>query len=503
MGRDDTVRTLSNGSLSISRSFGSASRKSLGSPSLLEVWASSTNVFQRSTREDDDEEELKWAAIERLPTYDRLRKGLLKQVLEDGKVGFQEVDVAKLGVLDKSHLMNSILKVVENDNEKVKIEIPQIEVRFEHLSIEGDAYVGNRALPTLLNSTLNAIEGILGFLKLYPSKKRVVKILRDVSGIVKPSRMTLLLGPPGSGKTTFLQVLAGKMDKDLRIDAFMKATAVEGQETSLLTYYVLKILGLEICADIVVGDVMRRGISGGQKKRVTTGFAPSGSSYPNPDPRIAEPTIGKALLKARGMFLEGYWYWICIGALIAFSLFFNLCFIAALTYSNCKLLLLILVSVSPFLDITKLQKLECSFGGLECIDMVVMYLPEILNVGTATQTPVKRGMVLPFHPLSLAFDHVNYYVDMPTQIPIWWRWYYWASPVSWTLYGVVTSQFGEKTDLLEVPGRGSMPVKVYLENSLGFHYDFLGVVMVAHVGWVLLFAFVFGYGIRFLNFQRR
>lgn len=32
-----------------------------------------------------------------------------------------------------------------------------------------------------------------------------------------------------------------------------------------------QILGLDICADIIVGDEMRRGISGGQRKRVTTG----------------------------------------------------------------------------------------------------------------------------------------------------------------------------------------------------------------------------------------
>lgn len=25
----------------------------------------------------------------------------------------------------------------------------------------------------------------------------------------------------------------------------------------------------------------------------------------------------------------------------------------------------------------------------------------------------RKGMVLPFEPLSLAFDHMNYYVDMP------------------------------------------------------------------------------------------
>ena len=32
-----------------------------------------------------------------------------------------------------------------------------------------------------------------------------------------------------------------------------------------------KTLEPDICADIMVGDEMRRGISGGQKKRVTTG----------------------------------------------------------------------------------------------------------------------------------------------------------------------------------------------------------------------------------------
>ncbi|KAI3883925.1 hypothetical protein MKX03_017388 [Papaver bracteatum] len=51
----------------------------------------------------------------------------------------------------------------------------------------------------------------------------------------------------------------------------MKATAIEGRESSLVTDYVLKILGLDICADIMVGGAMARGISGGQKKRVTTG----------------------------------------------------------------------------------------------------------------------------------------------------------------------------------------------------------------------------------------
>ncbi|XP_022764631.1 pleiotropic drug resistance protein 2-like isoform X2 [Durio zibethinus] len=351
---DDLARSMSSRTMSRRMSLGSGSRRGWASASIREAWNSQTDVFQRSGREED-EEELKWAAIERLPTYDRLRKGMLKHVLDEGKVGYEEVDIANLDMLDKKNLMESVLRVVEEDNERllirlrerndrVGIDVPKIEVRFEHLSIEGDAYLGTRALPTLLNVTLNTIEGVLGLIKLFPSKKRVVNILRDVSGIVKPSRMTLLLGPPGSGKTTLLQALAGKEDNDLRvsgkitycghefhefipqrtsayisqhdlhhgemtvretldfsgrclgvgtryellaelsrrekqagikpdpeIDAFMKATAMAGQKTSLVTDYVLKILGLDICSDIMVGDEMRRGISGGQKKRVTTG----------------------------------------------------------------------------------------------------------------------------------------------------------------------------------------------------------------------------------------
>lgn len=42
--------------------------------------------------------------------------------------------------------------------------------------------------------------------------------------------------------------------------------------------------------------------------------------------------------------------------------------------------------------------------------MAVINSSEI--VGSAENAP-KRGMVLPFQPLSLAFEHVNYFVDMP------------------------------------------------------------------------------------------
>lgn len=86
--------------------------------SFREVWMAPQGVFQRSGRDEDDEDELIWAAMERLPTFKRMRKGILTQVLDDGKVSHEEVDVTKLGSQDKKQLMESILKVVENDNER-------------------------------------------------------------------------------------------------------------------------------------------------------------------------------------------------------------------------------------------------------------------------------------------------------------------------------------------------------------------------------------------------
>lgn len=39
----------------------------------------------------------------------------------------------------------------------------------------------------------------------------------------------------------------------------------------VLIFVFTQILGLDVCADTIVGNEMMRGISGGQKRRVTTG----------------------------------------------------------------------------------------------------------------------------------------------------------------------------------------------------------------------------------------
>ncbi|XP_043687960.1 pleiotropic drug resistance protein 3-like [Telopea speciosissima] len=57
------------------------------------------------------------------------------------------------------------------------------------------------------------------FTKLFVSKSQIAKIsiLKDVRGVIKPSRMTLLLGPPGCGKTTLMLALSGKLNQSLKV----------------------------------------------------------------------------------------------------------------------------------------------------------------------------------------------------------------------------------------------------------------------------------------------
>ncbi|KAJ4847400.1 hypothetical protein Tsubulata_045597 [Turnera subulata] len=317
------------------------------------IWTNTaTEVFPKSSQREDDERALKWAALEKLPTFKRLRTGLL--ITSGG--GAIEVDIKKLGFQECKGLLDRLLHDAEVENEDfllkirdridaVGIQLPTIEVRFEKLNIEAEALVGSRASPTFLNFFISICEGFLNFLHIFPRRKQKVAILKDASGIIKPSRMTLLLGPPRSGKTSLLLALTGKLDPNLNfsgrvtynghgmnefvpqrtaayvsqhdlhigemtvretlnyaarfqgvghryevfanllrrekeahikpdpdLDVFMKAIATEGQESSVITDYILKILGLEMCADTMVGNEMLRGISGGQRKRVTTAF---------------------------------------------------------------------------------------------------------------------------------------------------------------------------------------------------------------------------------------
>ncbi|RZC48744.1 hypothetical protein C5167_017175 [Papaver somniferum] len=352
IGTDD-IETLRIELAEIGRSIRSSFRQHTSSFRSNSSVGNSVRDVDESAENQDERVALQWAAIERLPTFRKLRSSLF----DDGGdvTGKRVIDVTKLGPVERHMFIEKLIKHIENDNlrllqnlkkriDKVGVKLPTVEVRYKNLFVEADCeVVHGKPLPTIWNflkSTISGFPRLLG-VKLQEAK---ISIIEDVSGIIKPGRMTLLLGPPGCGKTTFLLALSGKLDQSLKVtgeicyngykleefvpqktsayisqydlhipemtvretldfsaccqgvgsradimlevsrrekeagivpdpdlDTYMKAISVDGLQRSLQTDYIIKILGLDICGDTLVGDAMRRGLSGGQKKRLTTG----------------------------------------------------------------------------------------------------------------------------------------------------------------------------------------------------------------------------------------
>lgn len=184
----------------------------------------------------------------------------------------------------------------------------------------------------VVKSEIKTVGSALKALILGSGKKRRLDILKSLTGVILPGRMTLVIGPPGCGKSTFLKALSGRLhDSKAFVDGCITYNRDEAnnQKNFLISKVVdyieqddihaptltvfetlefawrcvsgghhsyglakdeqaavklneldeglwrvnqlIAILGLKTCKDTIVGDNMIRGVSGGQKKRVTAG----------------------------------------------------------------------------------------------------------------------------------------------------------------------------------------------------------------------------------------
>ncbi|XP_015574815.1 putative white-brown complex homolog protein 30 [Ricinus communis] len=138
-------------------------------------------------------------------------------------------------------------------------------------------------------------------------------LLRCVTGKIMPGRVSAVMGPSGAGKTTFLSALAGKatgctmkgsilingknepihsykkiigfvpqddivhgnltVEENLRFNARCRLSDdMPKADKVLVIERVIEALGLQAVRDSLVGTVEKRGISGGQRKRVNVGI---------------------------------------------------------------------------------------------------------------------------------------------------------------------------------------------------------------------------------------
>ncbi|KAK8467132.1 hypothetical protein PHAVU_008G261600 [Phaseolus vulgaris] len=111
--------------------------------------------------------------------------------------------------------------------------------------------------------------------------------------------------------------------------------------------------------------------------------------------------VGYNVLVSNNLPTVDYWYWIGVAVVLAYSLFFNNMVTVALTFLNPPQKAR---TVIPDDDSEKK-----SSGSNQVHEMSTRAKP-------AREDSNKKGMILPFQPLTMTFHNVNYFVDMPKEI---------------------------------------------------------------------------------------
>ncbi|GAB4850123.1 transcription factor [Ancistrocladus abbreviatus] len=150
---------------------------------------------------------------------------------------------------------------------------------------------------------------------------------------------------------------------------------------------------------------------------------------------------------------------------------------------------------------------------------------------TIAVTPNQHIAAIIASSLSTLWNLFSGFIIPRTRIPVWWRWFYWICPLAWTLNGLVTSQFGDLTDVLinkdatvqqfirryieeDVTGQqlirsydvlidNDVTVQQFIRSYFGFRHDLLGAVAGVILAYVVAFALVFSFCIKAFNFQKR
>ncbi|RWW33826.1 hypothetical protein GW17_00001442 [Ensete ventricosum] len=138
------------------------------------------------------------------------------------------------------------------------------------------------------------------------------------------------------------------------------------------------------------------------------------SSEKTEDGESTNNTIGKTILKSRGMLTESHWYWYSVAILLMFAVVFNIFSILALEYLKglyhfhsfiFKFLSWIFhKNAAPKKRRSNMKMWPKDFKKIDKAD------------DQATSATSQSRMSLQFQPLTIAFSNISYYVDVPKQL---------------------------------------------------------------------------------------
>jgi ABC-type multidrug transport system ATPase subunit len=184
-----------------------------------------------------------------------------------------------------------------------------ITLAFKDVSYSEEIAGQHEGIDTFISPLVNAAKAVATCGK--SNQSRTLFRVQDISGVIPPGSMTLIVAPPGHGKSTYLKLLGHRLPvqsggKLVYNGRSVKEAAAEGCDLRKMSQYVdqvdihlplltvtetldfahkvssctydpdrvdstIALLGLDECKDTILGDAFVRGVSGGQKRRVTLG----------------------------------------------------------------------------------------------------------------------------------------------------------------------------------------------------------------------------------------
>ncbi|KAL4418695.1 hypothetical protein ABPG77_008709, partial [Micractinium sp. CCAP 211/92] len=184
-------------------------------------------TISRVSKETRDDEEADLAKAE----FERLHAKALRDrtaVLVRGPGGWKLVQLRRLKEPDRELLLKRVYANPEDEQlgflnktmgrmARAGLKLSTVTIRFRDLVVEGRQLVKPSGPPQ---------KGLLNKLKaINPMNKgrymRPASMIDHVSGVLKPGRLTLLLGTPGSGKSLLMKALSGRLakEKSLKVSA--------------------------------------------------------------------------------------------------------------------------------------------------------------------------------------------------------------------------------------------------------------------------------------------